>query len=83
MRESRPPQNGWSRRTTLANVIRRFLHGYAPAGLEPPELDELRLWTVHGSLGWAMLRPPTEEEIRLATNGMHRCAISDDPAEWF
>ena len=46
-------------------------------------LDELRLWTVHGSLGWAMLRPPTEEEIRLATNGMHRCAISDDPAEWF
>jgi hypothetical protein len=64
-------------------LIRRFLHGYAPAGLEPPELDELRLWTVHGSLGWAMLSPPTEEEIRLATNGMHRCIISDDPAEWF
>jgi hypothetical protein len=30
-----------------------------------------------------MLRPATEEEIRLATNGMRRCAISDDPAEWF
>jgi hypothetical protein len=30
-----------------------------------------------------MLRPPSEEEIRVATTSMHRCESSDDPAEWF
>jgi len=65
------------------DLVRHFLRGYAPDGLEPPELAELRLWTVHGSLGWAMLESPAEDEIRLAVNGMHRCSSSDDPAEWF
>jgi hypothetical protein len=65
------------------DLVRHFLHGYAPGGMESSELEELRLWTVHGSLGWAMLHPPTEEEIRLATNSMHLCNSSDDPAGWF
>jgi hypothetical protein len=65
------------------DLVRHFLRGYAPAGLEPSELEELRLWSVHGSLGWAMLHPPAEEEIRVATDIMRRCESSDDPAEWF
>lgn len=65
------------------DLVRHFLSGYAPGGLEPSELEALRLWSVHGSLGWAMLHPPTETEIRVATDSMHRCESSDDPAEWF
>jgi hypothetical protein len=60
-----------------------FLRWYASAGLDQAELDELRLWSVHGPLGWTMLRNPPDEEIRRATNAMHRREISDDPAEWF
>jgi hypothetical protein len=65
------------------DLIRRFLRGYAPAGLDEPELDELRLWTVHGSLGWAMLGRPPDQEVRGATDAVRRCEISDDPAAWF
>lgn len=64
-------------------LVRQFLHGYAPGGLEPSKLEELRLWAVHSILGWVMLHPPAEEEIRVATYSMHRCESSDDPAEWF
>lgn len=65
------------------DLVRRFLHGYAPAGLKRSELDELRLWHIHGSLGWTMLRHPSEEEIRRATDAARRSEISDDPAIWF
>lgn len=65
------------------DLLQHFLYSYAPDGLGPSELEELRLWAVHGSLGWAMLHPPTEEEICLAAGGMLRCNSSDDPAEWF
>jgi len=65
------------------DLVREFLHGYAPGGLEPSKLEELRLWPVHSILGWVMLPPPTEEEIRVATYSMRRCGNPDDPAEWF
>jgi hypothetical protein len=65
------------------DLVQHFLRGYAPGGLEPSELEELRLWAVHGILGWAMLHTPTEEEIRVATNRVHRCDSSDDPAGWY
>jgi len=64
-------------------LLRHFLRGYAPDGLEPAELDELRLWAVHGSLGWAVLQRPSAEGIRAATRRMQRCLVSDDPADWF
>jgi hypothetical protein len=64
-------------------LIRHFLRGYAPAGLDQAELDELRLWSIHGPLGWTMLQHPPDEEIRRAANAMRRREISDDPAEWF
>jgi len=66
-----------------ADLVRHFLRGYAPDGLEPAKLEELRLWSVHGILGWAMLHPATPDEIRVATNSVHRRESSDDPAEWF
>jgi hypothetical protein len=65
------------------DLVRHFLRGYAPAGLKQPELHELRLWRLHGPLGWTMLHHPAEEEIRRATNDVHRSESSDDPAEWF
>jgi hypothetical protein len=65
------------------DLVRRFLRGYAPAGLAQAELDELRLWSIHGPLGWTMLRRPPIEAVRRATNAMRRREISDDPAEWF
>ncbi len=49
-------------------VVRHFPRGYAPAGLEQPELDDLRLWRLHGPLGWTMLHHPSQEEIRAATS---------------
>ncbi len=65
------------------DLVRHFLRGYAPAGLGQPELDELRLWSIHGPLGWTNLHHPSDEEIRCATNAMYRRDASDDPAEWF
>ena len=65
------------------DLVRHFLRGYAPAGLDQGELDELRLWSIHGPLGWTMLRRPPIEEIRRAANAMHWREISDDPAQWF
>jgi hypothetical protein len=65
------------------DLVRHFLRGYAPAGLDQDELDELRLWSVHGPLGWTMLRRPHIGEIRRATNAMRQRELSDDPAEWF
>ncbi|HEV2377362.1 MAG TPA: hypothetical protein VGS19_35010, partial [Streptosporangiaceae bacterium] len=65
------------------DLARHFLRGYAPAGLNRPELDELRLWAVHGSLGWAMLSHPPDEEVRRAADIVRRCETFDDPAEWF
>jgi hypothetical protein len=65
------------------DLARHFLRGYAPAGLKKTELDELRLWSIHGPLGWTMLHRPSDEEIRQATNAMRRREMSDDPAEWF
>ena len=65
------------------DLVRHFLRGYAPGGVGPSELEELRLWAVHGILGWVMLHSPTKEEIQVATGRMHRCESSDDPAQWF
>jgi hypothetical protein len=65
------------------DLVRYFLRGYAPGGLETSELEALRLWAVHSILGWAMLHPPSEEEIGVATISMRQCESSDDPAEWF
>jgi hypothetical protein len=65
------------------DLIGHFLHGYAPDEMAPSKLEELRLWSIHGVLGWAMLEPLTEGEIRLATQSMHHRESSDDPAEWF
>jgi hypothetical protein len=65
------------------DLVRCFLRGYAPAGLDKAGLDELRLWSIHGPLGWTMLRRPPIEEIRRATNAMRRRETSDDPADWF
>ena len=65
------------------DLVRHFLRGYAPAGLKQPELEELRLWRLHGPLGWTMLHRPSEEEIRRATNDVRRSETSDDPAQWF
>ena len=65
------------------DLVRHFLRGYAPAGLEQPELDELRLWRLHGPLGWTMPGHPSEGEIRRAANDVLRSEASDDPAEWF
>ena len=65
------------------DLVRHFLRGYAPAGLDQAELDEMRLWSIHGPLGWTMLRRPPIAEIQRATNAMRRREISDDPAQWF
>jgi hypothetical protein len=65
------------------DLVRHFLRGYAPGGLDRSELEELRLWRLHGPLCWAMLTHPSEEEIRRATNAVRRSEMSDDPAEWF
>ena len=65
------------------DLVRHFLRGYAPAGLTRPELEELRLWRLHGPLAWTMLHHPSEEEIRRAANDVRRSEASDDPAEWF
>jgi len=65
------------------DLVRCFLRGYAPAGLEQAELDELRLWRLHGPLGWTMLHHPSEEEIRSAMNAVRLSEISDDPVQWF
>jgi hypothetical protein len=65
------------------DLIWHFLRGYGPDGMAPSKLEELRLWSIHGVLGWAMLQAPTEGEIRLATSSTRRRESSDDPAEWF
>jgi len=65
------------------DLVRHFLHGYAPAGLNQAEVDELRLWTMHGPLGWTMLRRPSIEEIQRAASAMRQREMSDDPAQWF
>jgi hypothetical protein len=65
------------------DLVRYFLRGYAPTGLGQSELDELRLWSIHGPLGWTMLHHPSDEEIRRVTNAVRRREVSDDPAEWF
>ena len=65
------------------DLLRHFLRGYAPAGLNRPELEELRLWRLHGPLGWTMLHHPSEEEIWRATNDVRRSETADDPAQWF
>jgi hypothetical protein len=65
------------------DLLRHFLRGYAPTGLDQPALDELRLWGLHGSLGWTMLHNPSDEEIRGAVSAVRRFEMSDDPAEWF
>jgi len=65
------------------DLVRCFLRGYAPAGLDQAELDELRLWRLHGPLGWTMLHHPSEEEIRSAMNAVRLSEISDDPVQWF
>jgi hypothetical protein len=44
------------------DLVQHFLAGYAPDGLEPAKLEELRLWAIHGPLGWTMLERPNEEE---------------------
>jgi FAD/FMN-containing dehydrogenase len=65
------------------DLVRYFLRGYAPAGLGQSELEELRLWSIHGPLGWTMLHHPPDEEIRRAASAVRRCERSDDPAVWF
>jgi Ser/Thr protein kinase RdoA (MazF antagonist) len=65
------------------DLIRHFLRGYAPAGLTAAELHELRLWRLHGPLGWTMLHRPSEQEIRRATDDVRRSENSDDPVLWF
>jgi len=65
------------------DLIGHFMRGYAPDGLAPSKLEELRLWAVHGTLGWVMLQPPTDADIGIATQSTQRCESSDDPAEWF
>jgi hypothetical protein len=65
------------------DLVRHFLRGYAPGGLEQPELEELRLWRLHGPLCWTMLTHPSEEQIRRATKAVRLSETSDDPAEWF
>jgi hypothetical protein len=65
------------------DLVRCFLRGYAPAGLERAELEELRLWSIHGPLGWTNLSRPSDEAVRRATDDMRRCQSSDDPADWF
>jgi len=72
----------WSEEHKL-DLVRCFLRGYAPAGLDQAEVDELRLWRLHGPLGWTMLRHPSQEEIRRAMNAVHRSEMSDDPEQWF
>jgi hypothetical protein len=67
----------------MRELVQDFLRGYAPSGLAGAELDDLRLWSIHGPLGWTMLRRPTNEEIRRATNAMGLRETSDDPADWF
>src|SRR5262249_35744954 len=54
------------------DLVRQFLAGYAPTGLDRRELDELRLWSIHGPLGWTMLRRPSTKQVRRATNALHR-----------
>jgi hypothetical protein len=73
---------GWSDEHKR-DLVRHFLHGYAPAGLGRAELDELRLWSIHGPLGWTMLSRPRIMAIRHATNAMRQRESSDDPAEWY
>jgi len=65
------------------DLVRHFLRGYAPAGLTPAELADLRLWCLHGPLGWNMLQRPSDETIQWATAVVRRAELSDDPAEWF
>lgn len=65
------------------DLVRHFLHGYAPAGLGRSELADLRLWCLHGPLGWNMLQRPSDEVIQCATAVVRRVERSDDPAEWF
>ncbi len=64
------------------DMVRCFLRGYAPAGLDRAELEELRLWSLHGPLGWSMLSPPTDAQVRWAAGAMRRRMSSDDPADW-
>ena len=64
-------------------LVWHFLRGYAPAGLTQQELHELRLWRLHGPLGWTMLHHPSEQEIQQAANAVRRSEISDDPRQWF
>jgi hypothetical protein len=65
------------------DLVRHFLLGYAPNGLDQAEVDELRLWRIHGPLGWTMLHHPSEEEILRAMNAVRRSETSDDPGQWF
>jgi hypothetical protein len=65
------------------DLVRHFLRGYAPAGLDQAELDVLRLWQLHGALGWTMLHHPSEEEIQRAMNAVRRSEVSDNPGQWF
>jgi hypothetical protein len=65
------------------DLVLDFLRGYAPAGLGRAELDELRLWRLHGPLGWTMLHRPSGEEIRRAADAVRLSEISDDPGQWF
>jgi len=65
------------------DLVRHFLGGFAPAGLTPVELADLRLWSLHGPLGWNMLRRPSDEVIQCATAVVRRAERFDDPAEWF
>jgi hypothetical protein len=72
---------GWSEEHKQ-DLVQHFLRGYRPAGLDPAELEELRLWSIHGPLAWTMLRRPPIEAVQRATKAMRRREMSDEPAEW-
>ena len=69
-----------------APLVRRFLAGWVPAGLDQSRLEELRLWWTHGILWWAGLHlsmgaDPDADLTEVYAAARHSLE-NDDPVSW-
>ena len=68
-----------------APLVQRFLAGWAPAGLDPSRLEDLRLWWAHGILWWAGLDLSIGADSDADLTGVYaarHCLENDDPVSW-
>ena len=69
-----------------APLVERFLAGWAPAGLDPGRLEDLRLWWAHSILWWAGLDLSMGADPDASLTGVYaaarHCLDNNDPVSW-